>query len=156
VPRWVQILAPGDFGHHLIAGMQQVQHRVQIPPHRIEQFRTAEPGRHHDEGAVADAVVDGGAALSVLAVRIDIDALGQPLIDYAACRPPRATGRFTWASAELTTQRWFGVWTPPFAIPLAARVRNGRNISSMSCRAYRRATDAASATVHTTNPVSGG
>jgi len=63
---------------------------------------------------------------------------------------------FTCASALDTTQRWFGVWIPPDAIPDAARTRNGRSILTISSCSYFFATAAAVPTLCTTKPVSGG
>ena len=54
-------------------------------------------------------------------------------------RTKRASGKSSLicASAAQMTQRWFGVWTPPAAIPSPAFTRNGRSeavISGAPCR----------------------
>ena len=54
------------------------------------------------------------------------------------------------------TQRWFGVWTPPAAIPSPAFNRKGRSVAAISGAPCRRPIAAAVATLWTTNPVSGG
>lgn len=61
--------------------MDQIHQRAQIPPHRLEQRRPPQFRRHHDQRAVADDVVDERTALGELAVGIDVDAFGQPLVD---------------------------------------------------------------------------
>jgi hypothetical protein len=46
------ILTARHLGQDFPIGMQQVQHRPQIAPHRIEQVGPLELGGHHREGAV--------------------------------------------------------------------------------------------------------
>ena len=80
------VLAARDFGDDLAIRMQQVEHGVEIAADWVEQGRAIELGGEDGECAVADGVVGHGAALDVLAIVIDIDALGEPLFDAAEIR----------------------------------------------------------------------
>ena len=80
------VLTARDFGDHFAIGMDEVQHGVQVAAYGIEQGGTVELGGEHGEGAVADGVVGHGAALDELSIVIDIDALGEPLLDAAEVR----------------------------------------------------------------------
>lgn len=83
----VLILPARDLGDDLVIGVQQVDEGAQVLADRFEQLRPLELRRHDHERAVGDHVVGEGAALGELAVAIDVDAFGQPLVDppHEAC-----------------------------------------------------------------------
>ena len=61
--------------------MEQIQEAAQVLAHRLEQLRPLQFGGHDQQRAIGDDVVGEGAALGELAVAIDVDPFGEPLVD---------------------------------------------------------------------------
>jgi hypothetical protein len=61
--------------------VQVVEGHVEIAPHRIPQLGPVQAMREGEERSVDHGGVDRGAAFRVLAIRVEVDALGQPLLD---------------------------------------------------------------------------
>ncbi|MCX6605263.1 MAG: hypothetical protein NTV52_16925 [Acidobacteria bacterium] len=79
----VEILAAGDFGDDLSIGMDEIEHCLDVLTDGVEEFGPVQGVGADGEGLVADAVVADGASLGVLAVGIDVDGFGEPLVDAA-------------------------------------------------------------------------
>ena len=79
----VEVLTAGDFGDDLAVSMDEIEHGLDVLTDRVEEFGPIKGVGADGEGLVADPVVADGASFGVLAVGIDVDGFGEPLVDAA-------------------------------------------------------------------------
>ncbi|MBV6430136.1 MAG: hypothetical protein IANPNBLG_00239 [Bryobacteraceae bacterium] len=80
IPPLVAILPVRDFRHHLIGGVHEIESRIEIATHRLEQLRPLQLVSGINQRSVNVDVVPDDAALIVLAVFIYVDPFGEPLV----------------------------------------------------------------------------